>query len=135
MLLSDLRGFPDALAAGPSRPSPIYYRLVIIESYHDASDVIECFLCDTCVEHGIYRGTAPGMHGLWRFQVFGLETSLPYLVHDLLVAHFLKNSVASDNYEVIVIFNLEGANLRLSDDHCWVSTIALILSLNVTYGA
>ena len=135
MLLSDLWGFPDALAAGPSRPSPLYNLLVIIESYNDASDVIECFLCDACVQHGIYSGTAPVMHGLWRFQVFGLETSLPYLVHDLLVAHFLKNSVASDNHEVIVIFNLEGANLRLSNDHCWVSTVALILSLNVTYGA
>ena len=135
MLLGDLWGFPDALAAGPSRPSPLDNRLVIVEPYHDASDIIECFLCDTCVQHGIYRGTAPGMHGLWRFQVFGLETSLPYLVHDILVSHFLKDSVASDNHKVIVILNPEGANLRLADDHCWVSPIALILSLNVAYGA
>ena len=59
---------------------------------------------------------------------------MPDLVHDLLVAHFLKDSIASDNHEVIVIFNLKGANLRLSNYNCWVSTIALILSLNIADG-
>ena len=134
MLLGDLRGLSDALASSPSRPSPIYDLLVIIESNYDASDVIECFLSDTLVQNGVHGGTAPGMHRLGRFQVFGLETSLPDLVHDLLVAHFLKDSIASDNHEVIVIFNLKGANLRLSNYNCWVSTIALILSLNIADG-
>ena len=107
MLLGDLRGLSDALASSPSRPSPIYDLLVIIEPNDDTSDVIECFLCDTFVQDGIDGRTTPGMHRLWRFQVFGLETSLPDLVHDLLVAHFLKDAVASDNHEVIVIFDFE----------------------------
>ena len=107
MLLGNLWCFSDALATGPSRPCSIYNFLVIIEPNHDASDVIESFLCDTSVQDGIYGGTAPRMHRLRRFQILGLETSLPDLVHDLLVAHFLKDSIASDNHEVIVIFNLE----------------------------
>ena len=65
MLLGNLWGFSDALAAGPSRPRPFYNLLVIIESNYDASDVIECFLSDTLVQNGVYGGTAPGMHRLW----------------------------------------------------------------------
>ena len=65
MLLSNLWSFSDALTAGPSRPRPLDNLLVITEANYDASDVIECFLCNTVVQNGIHGGTTPGMHRLW----------------------------------------------------------------------
>ena len=72
------------------------------------------------------------MHRHWLLQVFRLEGCFPNLVHHLLVIHFLEDSVAAYDDEVIIFLNLKRPYFWYCNHNVRITSVSLILCLDIT---
>ena len=56
----------------------------------------------------------------------------PDSIHALLVVEPFENSIATDHEEIEVIFQFETANLGVANNHILITSVLLLLSLDVS---
>ena len=125
----------DLIVTSTSGPCPLNEFFKILEANDHASDVVQSFRVDTLVEGRVDSGTTAGMHRARVFEVLGLETCIPNSVHDILIFKFFKYAIATNRYEVVVVFDLKGTDLGRCNHHVRVASIPLIFGLNITNGS
>ena len=130
-LFSHDRGISDLIVSPTRRPRPLYQLLKVIEANNNAGYIVESLLVYALIETAINGSTTPCMHCLRWLKVLRLQASLPDLVHDLLVVHLLKDTVTTNDDEIIIVLNLKCTNLGSCDHYVWVAPVTLVFRLNV----
>ena len=72
------------------------------------------------------------MHSHRLLEVLRLQSCFIDLIHDLLVVHFLIDTIAAYYDEIIVFFYLKSSDLWYGNYNIRVASISLILCLDVT---
>ena len=108
-----------------------------VESHHYAGDVVYCSPECAGSKDSIYAMPAVlvGMvenHLLYLFLVRLHDDLLPGDVNRILRGELVKDAVAADDDEVMIVFDLKGCHVWISDDYFGVSLVLLQLSFDVT---
>ena len=122
----------DSVIATSCRPCFFDEFLEAVESDYDACYVIKGLLVYALVQNTVHRGATTSVHGHRLLEVLWLQSCFVDLVHDLLVVHFLIDTIAAYHDEVIVIFYLKSTDLWYGNYNIRVASISLILCLDVT---
>jgi len=67
------------------------------------------------------------------FVVYG--HTVPDARAGVFIGQFIKDAVASKNYEIMVFCNFEGLYVRFANNHIWVSSSELIFRLWIPKGS
>jgi len=79
--------------------------------------------------------TAGWGDSIWLPRSHLLVNSIPHAVNDLLVVETLKDTVAANQEEIVVVFQLETENLRVTNDNILIASISWPLCFNVAESA